>query len=750
MPNVGVYATAHSSPEGQGVSDAAPTANASAAPPPRPWGLHREKVLSFESAKMEPLVALRNAIGVAAPLTIGVALGNPRAGVAASFGALQVSYSDSRGPHRQRARRMLTEAVLCSLAVVAGGMAMRSPVAAGALILVWGFVAGLVVCLGEAAENLGVLSLVTLIIYAVQPLTARQAMIGGVLAVGGGLLQTSLALLSWPIQRYGPERRELAALFLELSNAAITPAVSDSPPASKLITSTRHTIAGLSDDTSLQAERYWSLLNQAERIRLTLLALRRLRKRLEREWDAQSAFQAVDEFLSITARTLAAIGESILRRAAASSGRELLPKLETLADAVRQEQAKAATPFLAALENDARFQMDALTGQLHAAVRTTSESTTAQLEEFAMRDASRPWQARFLGSMAKLRANLTLQSSAFRHAVRLTVCLSIGEATAHLLHHPRSYWLAMTIVIVLKQEFAATFSRGVLRILGTIVGLVFATAMFHYLPHGIGLEVLLVGVMVFLLRWAGTANYGVFTIAMSALVVLLLAITGVPPMNLIFPRAEMTILGGVIALAMYIVWPTWERNQAPERLAQLLESYRRYFNALAEARSEGRIAGEAELGSLRMAARLARSNMEASYERLRAEPGTSPEEISLVAAILANSHRFVRSIMALEVVTPESASTRPEFRVFAADVDKTLDALIRVLHGEQSSPGKLPDLREDHHLLVNSAESDVSRHGLINEETDRMTNSVNTLAEQIALWQCHGRKSSRSRQLRRS
>ena len=275
--------------------------------------------------------------------------------------------------------------------------------------------------------------------------------------------------------------------------------------------------------------------------------------------------------------------------------------------------------------------------------------------------------------------------------------------------------------------------------LGTMVGLVLATAMFHYLPHGIGLEVLLVGVMVFLLRWAGTANYGVFTIAMSALVVLLLAITGVPPMNLIFPRAEMTILGGVIALTMYIVWPTWERNQAPERLAQLLEAYRRYFDALAKARSEGRIASEAELGSLRMGARLARSNMEASFERLRAEPGTSQEEISLVAAILANSHRFVRSIMALEVVTPESAPTRPEFRAFTVDVDKTLDALIRVLHGEQGNLGKLPDLREDHHLLVNSAESDVSRHGLINEETDRMTNSLNTLAEQIALWQGHGR-----------
>jgi len=38
----------------------------------------------------------------------------------------------------------------------------------------------------------------------------------------------------------------------------------------------------------------------------------------------------------------------------------------------------------------------------------------------------------------------------------------------------------MTIVLVLKPEFAVTFSRGVLRIAGTMVGLLLATALFHF------------------------------------------------------------------------------------------------------------------------------------------------------------------------------------------------------------------------------------------------------------------------------
>jgi uncharacterized membrane protein YccC len=378
--------------------------------------------------------------------------------------------------------------------------------------------------------------------------------------------------------------------------------------------------------------------------------------------------------------------------------------------------------------------MDALIGQLRAAVRTTSEATPAEIEEFAIRDAACPWRARFLGGLAKLRANLTLKSTAFRHAIRLTLCLSLGEAIAHLLQRPRSYWLAMTIVLVLKKEFAATFSRAVHRIMGTILGLIFATVLFHFLPHGIGLEVLLVGVLVFVLRWLGVGNYGVFTIAMSAMVVILLAITGVSPAKVMLPRAEMTFLGGVIALTNYLVWPTWERNQATEMLAQLLEAYRVYFDGLARARLDGRRANESEMGPLRMAARLARSNMEASLERLRAEPGSNPNEVSLISALLANSHRFVRAIMAIEVVSPEAAPARPEFRAFALDVNTTLDALVRTLRGENRGLDQRPDLREDYHRLVNSAESDVSRHSLINEETDRSTNCLNTLTEQIDSW----------------
>jgi uncharacterized membrane protein YccC len=151
--------------------------------------------------------------------------------------------------------------------------------------------------------------------------------------------------------------------------------------------------------------------------------------------------------------------------------------------------------------------------------------------------------------------------------------------------------------------------------------------------------------------------------------------TGVSPKQVILVRGEMTCLGGLIALVTYLVWPTWERTQAAQLLGRMLASYRPYFNSVTEARLLGQSQDEAELGRLRMSARLERSNLEACVGRLRVEPGSTSEQIDLLTAILANSHRFVRATMALEALPSEAGLARKEFQVFASGVNKTLESL---------------------------------------------------------------------------
>jgi hypothetical protein len=77
---------------------------------------------------------------------------------------------------------------------------------------------------------------------------------------------------------------------------------------------------------------------------------------------------------------------------------------------------------------------------------------------------------------------------------------------------------------------------------------------------------------------------------------------------------------------------------------------------------------------------------------------------------------------------------RAAFHKFAADVEKTLALLAAGLRGARVQQNEFPDLREDHHVLVQSGDQKIERYALVNVEADRIVNSLNTLREQVMEW----------------
>lgn len=695
-----------------------------------------------DSTKLSTHRAFRNAIGVVLPLIAGYALGMPRGGLVVASGALNVSYSDSSDPYSDRARRMLASSVICAIAVFAGAISGQHQTAAIVLATIWAFIAGMANALGGAAPDLGVISLVTLLIYAAQPLTPRQAAISGVLALAGGLLQTALSIALWPVRRYDPERRALASFYLELANRAAEPLKPTSAPLASIHSEeAQQALVGLERDPGPESVRYRALLNQAERIRLSLLVLSRLRARLERERHDYPAIETVTRYLQLASKILRQTSDLLL---ASSPGRapqnelDLLDALDQQISSLRKQNTETSASFLAAVAKDALFQMDALAGQLRAALDLARNDVA--LEKFGISQPLVPptWREVIAGRFEMLRENLNLQSATFRHAVRLAVLVALGDIIGRMVSWRRTYWLPMTIVLVLKPEFTATFTRGVLRIAGTVVGLLLATALFHVIHPVVALQVALIFLFVFFLRWLGPANYGIFAIVVSGLIVLLLAIAGVPPRDVISARGINTVVGGTMAIVAYRLWPTWERTRISERIARMLDAYRDYLHAVLrfDPAATPSIQG---LERSRRAARVARSSLEASVDRLSSEPGATREQLSRLNAILASSHRFIHAVMALDAIvlqTPATSGSAP-LKKFAAAVETTLALLSSALRGGRAKPRDFPDLREEHRLMVQSragANESEARYDSISVEADRITNSLNTLVEQVMQW----------------
>ena len=693
-----------------------------------------QAVTRFDRAKMIPLIAARNALGIALPLAIGVAIGDAGGGLVMTTGALNVSFSDGPDPYVHRAHRMLTASFCCALAVLAGCLLGRSLAMVILLAAGCAWIAGMMPAVSQAATDIASVTLVTLVVFSSQATTPKRALIEAGLALGGGLLQTILALALWPVHRYAPERRILAELYGGLSHAAAGDApATEAPPASQQTTDAQSALSSLSGDHSLEAERYLALLSQAERIRLALLTLFRLRMRLTREGCPQEA-ATIERATILASRVLKSIAEAVPEDKAGVPDTEPLPAMYQLAESLRSADGSA-------MARDARAQLDALAGQLRSAAELASHLTPEGQALFERQEATTSWRLRIGSVRDVIRANLHRNSAVFRHAVRLAACVAIGELAGRMVRPGRGYWVAMTIAIILKPDFSSTFSRGLLRLAGTLIGLAAATAVFHFLHPSPDWEVALIGASALALRWLGPANYGALVTALTGLVVLMFGVAGVAPASVIAARGTNTLLGGVIALTAYMLWPTWERTQVPEVLAQLIDAYRAYFAAVRDSYVDPSHSHAASLDRTRLAARRARSNLEASLMRLRSEPGASSGRVEALDSILANSHRLVHAFMSLEagLIRSRPAPARAAFRPFAADVDLTLARLAESLRGAEVDPEKLPDLREDHHTLVASGNQGVERYALVNVETDRITNSMNTLTREVLAWSSSGR-----------
>jgi uncharacterized membrane protein YccC len=672
-----------------------------------------QTVIRFDASKIAPEIAVRNTIGIVTPLIVGTALGNTAAGAVAALGALNVCYSDGRDAYATRARRMLLASVLVSVAATAGALTARNDWASMAAATIWAFGAGMMVVLGPKAADVGSVTLVSLLVFGGRRLSIEEAFNSGLLAFAGGLLQLLLSIVTWPIKPYGPEQRLIGNLYRELARAAVSRAGPGTrPPASAAVVSAAESLALLDPSASGEAARLIFLMNQAERIRLSLLTLRRLARRLEREPETQPAAKALEHVLRAASTALKEIAEC------AESGR--IPGTRTEPHAALEEfrslNRDGATPVAAAFLRDAARQVEMLAGQMRAVARAGVPVSAIRLTDpSTIKD-------RFL-------ANLSFRSVAFRHAVRLALCVALGVTLGRKLNLERPYWLPMTVAIVLKPDFVSTFSRGILRVAGTLAGLVVATAAVLVLK-GTPADIALLGVFALLLRWVGPANYGIFVVAVSGIVVILIALIGVVPKDVIVARAVNTVLGGAVALAAYALWPTWERTQTGAVLGEMLDVYDNYFQLVMSAPSNS--AAQAELERARNAGRVARSSAEASAARFFAEPGTPRARRTLLSEILMNTHSFVRAVMALESDYDGSGGTAVNVAVreFTSTASEALHRAAKGIRTGCKPAGRPPDVRAAWTALEQVAQP----HSLLTVETDRITTSLDILWEQAAKW----------------
>jgi len=158
-------------------------------------------------------------------------------------------------------------------------------------------------------------------------------------------------------------------------------------------------------------------------------------------------------------------------------------------------------------------------------------------------------------SLAVVRKHFSLDSDVFQHALRLAFCIFISQFFCRTLLSHNSYWLPLTVAIVLRPDFDQAFSRVLARMVGTVIGAVLTTVIVIWLkPDGITLAFLTLP-CVWLCFSSFKANYILYSVCITAYVVFMLSFIGLPEMSVLINRLIATLSGGFLALLVYAVWP---------------------------------------------------------------------------------------------------------------------------------------------------------------------------------------------------
>jgi uncharacterized membrane protein YccC len=370
----------------------------------------------------------------------------------------------------------------------------------------------------------------------------------------------------------------------------------------------------------------------------------------------------------------------------------------------------------------------ALAGQLAAAVRNAGRATTTGALRLAQEDLQLPRAVRPQSPVAILVASLTPRSAAFRHAVRTAICLTVAACVGRLLDLSHGYWIPMTVAIVLRADYGATFSYGLLRVAGTVMGLLLTTALLHFLPLHSWERLAVMAVLCGAFRYFGTVHYGVAVTALTGLVVLLLALAGEPAEPTMISRLIATVIGSAMALTAYGLWPTREREQIRTSLARLLRAHAAYLASLGAGRAH-------ERREARNAVRVARANAEAALTRLLAEPGTSAAHAELAQSLLTNSNRLARTMMTLDAAL-SAAGAVPARESMEALIDRgfaTLKQISEAIEEKGQPPCGSPGLRASQRDLARKlvAAGDGGVGGELAILSDRLVDNINTLAHVV-------------------
>jgi uncharacterized membrane protein YccC len=547
---------------------------------------------------------IRAVFAIWVPLAAGFITGRREIALLPAMGGLLAIMIDQGGPFRARIRRVGTAAVFGGAVGLTIGFAIhgRGWIAVVALVVIAG-VSAILARLGAVGSVTGL----QLLIYSslgLGPLGALRPWWHTALEfLAGSVWGLLLITPAWLLSPRGAEQRAVAAVYHALADdlrAIGTPEV---------VTTRRAVTAALNTayDTLLTGRSAASGRNE---LGMRLMAILNVSHQMA---EASTALRASGE------RPPPWVTDTVDR----------------LADAVltlrRGETAPSFTPPPWSSSAGALALRDSMVALARCISGNAPPLSAPARRKPGLRHRARERAAHLLDQIVGGRI-------AWEFTLRLMICTGVAAVFSEVLPIQRSYWVVLTVAIILKPDYGSVFSRAVQRGAGTIIGAVLGAVIIALVPYGPWLLVPF-GVLAALLPYGKSRSFGLSATFLTPFVVLLIDLLSPGGWRLAEERLIDTLIACAIVLLIgYAPWPSAWYAHLPQQFADTLRAVAAYMDeslvtawdsgpppvasplATTPGGAGGAGAAPARRSRLRRQAFRALSNLRAEFQRTMSEP----------------------------------------------------------------------------------------------------------------------------------
>jgi uncharacterized membrane protein YccC len=285
-----------------------------------------------------------------------------------------------------------------------------------------------------------------------------------------------------------------------------------------------------------------------------------------------------------------------------------------------------------------------------------------------------------------LKSNISLTSSHFRHAIRITVALLLGYLVSLLpfVEIGHTYWILITIVAILKPAYSITKQRNLLRFYGTVAGAVIAYALLHFIHiNAILFAILLLSMILCFSLLKGRYFWAVLFMTMYVFMSFNFLNPG--NVNVIFKdRIVDTIIAGVIAfLVSYIVLPVWEHTQNLDLMKKSAESNLTYFHSVMSKFLNENFDVE-DYKVKRKNAIISLANLSDNFQRMISDPKNQQKKLEVVHQFVATSHLITAYTASLSQYA-KSNQEYPEIdsESWSKKIESEMNQVSAILNGDK-------------------------------------------------------------------